>query len=166
MIKQIDKNELLDLFFDLVAEVEFGNHFEKSNPEYIKLLKDTVNKHIGNGAEIFGYYEDEGNKPIGFVTTVVGKRLRTMTECEVLEIGVVRELRSRGYGSKLLEFVEKYYDKKNIYCILVRTYAADFEAIHFYGKNGYAPISVIPDTQGPGDEGTIVMRKRLPISKK
>jgi len=34
--------------------------------------------------------------------------------------------------------------------------------IHFYGKNGYVPVSVIPDTQGPGDEGTIVMRKRLP----
>lgn len=160
MIKKIDKNELLNSFFNLVAEVEFGNHFDKGNTEHIDLLNDVVAKHVSNGCEIFGYYE-EVNKPIGFITTVVNKRLYNMTECEVLEIGVIKELRSKGYGGRLLEFIEKYHNKENIYCIYMKTYAADYEVIHFYGKNGYVPVSVIPDTQGPGDEGTIVMRKRL-----
>ena len=106
MIKQIDKNELLNSLFDLVAEVEFGNHFDKSNPEYIELLNEVIDRHIGNGGEIFGYYEEETKKPVGFITVVVNKRLRTKTECEVLEIGVMKELRNKGYGSRLLEFIE------------------------------------------------------------
>jgi len=162
MIKQIDKNELLNSLFDLVAEVEFGNHFDKNNTGHIDLLKDNLDRDISSGAEIFGYYEEEANKPIGFITTVVKERLYHITECEVLEIGVIKELRNKGYGSRLLQFIEEHHNKENIYCVLVKTYAADFRVIHFYGKNGYVPVSVIPDTQGPGDEGTIVMRKRLP----
>jgi len=162
MIKKIDKNELLNSFFDLVTEVEFGDHFDKRIPEHVALLDNVVRKHVACGCEIFGCYEEESNSPIGFITTVVYNHLHTdKAECEVLELGVVKEFRRKGFGSRLLEYNEKYRDKEKIYCILIKTFSGSFDTIYFYGKNGYVPVSVIPDTQGPGSEGTIVMRKRL-----
>jgi len=167
MIKQIDKKELLNSFYDLVAEVEFTDNFDKSNKSHVDLLNRYIDRNINNGAEIFGYYEENSGRPIGFVTSVIYRHLHTSySECEILEIGVIKELRNKGYGNRLLQFIEEHHNKENIYCVLVKTYAADFRVIHFYGKNGYTPIAVIPDTQGPDSEGTIVMRKRLPITKK
>jgi len=159
MIKKIDKRELLGSFFDLAAEVEFGNHFDKNKPEYTATLHAVVDKHLAVGAEIFGCYTDDSGEPEGFITFVVHRRIRAKSECEVLEIGVMKKFRRQGIGSELLRFVEKQQNKEAVYCILIKTYAGDSGAIHFYGRNGYPPISVIPDTQGPGDEGTIVMRK-------
>lgn len=162
MIKKIDKNELLDSFFSLVAEVEFGDHFDKNNPEHVALLNNVIGKNEAAGCEIFGYYDENDGRPLGFITTVVYRHLHTSkAECEVLEIGVVKGFRGKGYGSRLLEYIEHHHNNGQIYCILVKTYAGSFDVVHFYGRNGYVPVSVIPDTQGPDDEGTLVMRKPL-----
>ncbi len=85
-------------------------------------------------------------------------------DCEILEIGVNKGLRGNGYGSELLRFAETHHSKDNIHRIVVETYAASYGVIYFYGKNGYAPIAVIPGTNGPDDEGTIIMRKPLSSS--
>ena len=160
MIKEIDRDELLHSFYGLVAEVEFGNHFEKNNEFHTSLLNSRINGHINKVCEFFGCYEDNSSKPVGFITTVINKDLH-LNDCKILQIGVIKELRDKGYGSKLIQFIENRYSQEKLQYIWVRTYAASFEVIHFYGKNGYVPVSVIPDTNGPGDEGTIVMRKRF-----
>ena len=160
MINQMNKSELLDSLYDLVAEVEFGNHFNETDNNQVDLLRNRVNTYFNNGCEVFGYYERETNELTGYIMTLV-KRDPHYQDCEILEIGVRNEFRRKGYGSELLRFVETHHRNNQVHRIVVQTYAADFKVTHFYGKNGYIPISVIPGTNGPQDEGAIVMRKRF-----
>ena len=164
MIGPLDKYELLRSLYDLVAEVEFGDHFDKANREHANLLRQRVDHHFSNGCEVFGYHEKDTEEPVGYVMTVLTKDM-VADDCEIMEIGVEKESRGKGIGSELLVFVEAHHGKDRLDRIVVRTYAADFEVIHFYGKNGYAPIAVIPGTNGPEDEGTIVMRKLIDTKK-
>ncbi len=164
MIEPMNRSELLESLYDLVAEVELGNHFERGNKEHADLLKQRVDPHFNNGCEVFGYREKGAEGPVGYVMTVVSRGM-VANDCEIMEIGVEKESRGKGIGSELLAFVEAHHGKDRLDRIVVRTYAADFEVIHFYGKNGYAPIAVIPGTNGPEDEGTIVMRKLIAKKK-
>ncbi len=161
MIKKIDKDELMHSFYDLVTEVEFGSHFDKTNPYHVEVLDYRINNHITRGCEFFGYYEENKNIPVGFITSVIYKDIQPYRECEILQIGVKKESRNSGCGSILLNFVETYYEKENINYIFVKTYAASYGVTYFYGKNGYIPVSVIPNTHTLNDEGTIIMRKKL-----
>ncbi len=161
MIKKIDKDELMHSFYDLLIEVEFGNHFDKTNTYHAEVLDYRIDNHISRGCEFFSCYEGNENTPTGFITTVVYKDFHPYLECEILEIGVKKESRNSGCGSNLLNFVETYYKKENINYIFVKIYAASYGVIYFYGKNGYIPVSVIPNTHTPDDEGTIIMRKKL-----
>jgi hypothetical protein len=45
--------------------------------------------------------------------------------------------------------------------MLMMTYAADYDVIAFYGKNGFIPVATIPDVFGPKAEGNAVLRKVL-----
>ena len=160
-ITKIDKDELLKSFFDELINVEFGDHFEKGNRSHNKLLNQRLDKHIANGAIIFGMFEEKRNDPIGFITIAKNQHLFHKDDSEILEIGVVEKYKRKGHGSQLIEYVERLFSQDDLNCIFVKTYAADHDVIYFYGKNGYVPISVVPDTNGPGDEGTIIMRKSL-----
>jgi len=64
-------------------------------------------------------------------------------------------------GSELLQFIINKYSKYICCNIFVKTYAADTHTIFFYGRNGFFPISIIPELNGNNDEGTIVMRKKI-----
>jgi GNAT superfamily N-acetyltransferase len=161
VIKKIDKNELLKAFYDILAEVEFGNHFDKQNEQHVKILNDRIEHGLSKGAVFFGMFEDNKTDPIGFITVLKNFHLFHRNDCEILEIGVNQKYQRQGYGSRLLKHVESYYKDDDLHCIFVKTYAADYKVIYFYGKNRYVPVSVIPDTNGPGDEGTIIMRKIL-----
>ncbi len=160
MIRPMNKSELLESLYDLVAEVEFGDHFNKADKSHTDMLGNRVNAYFDNGCEVFGYYEKDTGELTGYIMTVV-KRGLLSNDCEILEIGVKNQFRGKGYASELLKFVEAHHSKDQLHRIVVQTYAADFEVIHFYGKNGFVPISVISGTNGPLDEGTIVMRKSI-----
>ena len=161
IIKQIDKNELLKSFYNILIEVEFGNHFDKQNKQHAKILNYRIDHNLNRNAVFFGMYEDNKTDPIGFITVAKNLHLFHKDDCEILEIGVNRKYQRQGYGSRLLNHVESYYKDEDLHCIFVKTYAADYKVIYFYGKNKYVPVSVVPDTNGPYDEGTIIMRKAL-----
>lgn len=70
MIKQIDRNELLNSFFDLIAEVEFGNHFDSNNAGHSDLLNQYIDRHISNGGQIWKEGETRMDKRIPHVHSV------------------------------------------------------------------------------------------------
>jgi hypothetical protein len=41
------------------------------------------------------------------------------------------------------------------------TYGEDYDVIAFYGKSGFIPVAMLPDTYGPHLEGNVFMRKLL-----
>ncbi len=75
MINQMNKSELLDSLYDLVAEVEFGDHFDEADKNQADLLRNRVNTYFNSGCEVFGYYERETGELIGYIMTLVKRDL-------------------------------------------------------------------------------------------
>ncbi len=72
MIKKISKNELMGPLYDLVIEVECGNHFIKTDNNHVNMLNDKIDAYFNNGCEVFGYFNDSGELS-GYIMTCVKK---------------------------------------------------------------------------------------------
>lgn len=163
MIKQIFEKEF-GVFFNLMAEVECGNHFDYENEKHIEWLKKRISIYFYRGAKFFAYYTD-GNIPVGFAALLLDEGPEGVRcfghKSELLDIALFPEFRKKKYGSQLLTFTEEYSRQKGAYCMYVSTYAKDIKVIEFYKKNGFEPVAVLPDVHGPDDEGMVYMRKIL-----
>ena len=144
-----------------MAEIECGHFFDRTNPEHIEWLQNKILKRYGAGSRFYALYADDGT-PLGIAGLQVETSLHSeWASGELVDIGIFPEHRGRGHGSALLRFIEEQARQENCYCLYIHTYAGDCRVIAFYGKNGYAPVATLPDTNGPGNEGTVWMRKVL-----
>lgn len=163
MIKEI-REEQFSPFFELMAEVECGKHFDFNNQNHIDWLKKRISIYFFRGTKFFGYFSDD-NSPIGFATLLIDEGPKGIScmgqKCELLDIGVIPQYRGKGIGSELLKYVAEYAEKSGVYCMYMSTYAKDYKVIAFYGKNGFVPVAILPDVHGPNDEGIVFMRKIL-----
>ena len=163
MIKQIDEQEFVEVFFDLFAEVECGDHFDGSNSAHVEWVRKRIAIHFFRGGLFYAYFLDE--VPVGYVAVLIDRGLSGVNcvgECpEVLDIIVLQRYRRKGYGSELLKYAENVARQSGAYCIYLRTYAGNDEAIAFYVKKGYDPVAEHPDVNGPNDRGDLYMRKIL-----
>lgn len=160
MFREIPENEFQP-FFLLMAEIECGSHFDSDNPTHVNWLNDKIHKHYAAGSKFYAFYTDD-NIPLGIAGINIETSLHSeWTSGELVDIGIFPEYRGQGFGSELLGFIEQLAREARCYCLYMQTYAAEHRTIAFYGKNGYVPVATIPNTNGPGDEGTIWMRKIL-----
>jgi GNAT superfamily N-acetyltransferase len=147
-------------FFELMGEVEGGSHFDPANLDHVDWLTDRINKHYGHGVRFFGMWE--GDDPVGIVGLLVERHLQTEWQLGyITDLRVYPRFRGKGYGSKLMDFVAEEAKRQNCYCVHVDTYAGSAYNVVFYTRNGYAPVGVIADMNGPGDEGQVWLRKVL-----
>ncbi|MEK5396404.1 GNAT family N-acetyltransferase [Paenibacillus sp. FSL K6-2859] len=163
IIKLIREHEI-EPYLDLLAEVEHI-HLDRNNRNHEQWLRRRIQSHFQRGALFYGYHENEQCDAFGIVAVLheeapigipaLGAR------AEVLDIGVSKEHRRKGIGGILLQHVEKVVKSRGAYCLLMLTYAEDFDVIAFYGKNGFVPVATIPDVFGPGAEGNTILRKIL-----
>ncbi len=163
MIKEISENEFEPLL-DLMAEVECGNHFDANNPNHILWLKKRISIHYYRGTRFFAMF-DEADTPIGFHGVLIEEGAEGVNcqaqKCELVAIGIFKEFRRKGSGSILLKHAEDFSREAGVYCMFMSTYAAAYDVIAYYGKNGYTPVATLPDIHGPGNEGIVFMRKIL-----
>jgi ribosomal protein S18 acetylase RimI-like enzyme len=164
MIFEIQKQEFLDSFLPLMAEVECGDLFDETNPSHVDWVKHKIASHYFRGAYFYAFYLEE-NKAIGFVTLLIEEGPEGIpyfaTQAEVLDLAVISEYRGRGYGAQLLQYAEAVAREAGAYCMGMFTTASDDDVIAFYGKHGFVPVATIPDVNGPGNEGKVWMRKIL-----
>lgn len=159
MIRELAEAEFQP-FFSLMGEVEGGRHFDPSNPAHVDWLRDKVHKHYGRGTRFFGAYVDE--KPAGVVGLLVDTHLHHDWGIGyITDLGVYPAFRRQGIGSELMDFVTQEARRQRCYCVYVDTYAASADNVAFYTRNGYVPVSVLPDANGPGDEGQVWLRKLI-----
>ncbi len=145
-------------FFELMGEVEGGSHFDAANPDHVEWLTDRIHKHYGHGVRFYGLWE--GDDPVGIVGLLVERHLQTEWQLGyITDLGVYPQYRGKGYGSKLMDFVAEEAQRQNCYCVHVDTYAGSAYNVAFYTRNGYAPVGVIADMNGPGDEGQVWLRR-------
>ena len=58
MIKQIKEDAFVETFFDLMAEVECGDHFDPLNTSHVEWLRKRISIHYFRGACFYAYYRD------------------------------------------------------------------------------------------------------------
>lgn len=160
MIRNITQQEVLGIFLELIAEIEMGNHFDKSNDKHRKWLKQKVSRRFGCGATFYGYFNSD-NTPIGLGSVIIDDSPLFQGTSDLLDLGVFPRFRRSGFGTKLINHAESLAKDAGMYCMYISIYAGDNAAISFYTNYGYTPVAVLPDVHGPDDEGNLYLRKRL-----
>jgi len=159
MIKEV-LIEDINKFYDLMAEIEVGNHFDFDNPKHVDWLKRKINVRFSEGTRFYAFYLEDGT-PVGIAGLLINESLFCPNNSELKDIGIYPQFRRKGYGSELLKYTEELSRKASVYCMYMYTYAAEWQTIAYYGKNGFVPIANLPDVHGPGNEGHIYLRKVL-----
>lgn len=143
----------------LFAELET---LSLTNPQDEAWIRRKLGRLAAAGAEFYGVFEGE---MLGFATILVEDRPLGACDgygaCELLQIGIRAEHRSKGLGSHVLAFLEAELSRRRVYCLYLHTYAGDQEAIGFYLKNGYIPRGTVPHVYGPDLEGMLYLSKPL-----
>lgn len=158
MFKEINEAEFQP-FFDLMAELEVGRHFDPASDEHARWLSEKIRRNFARGVRFFASYEDD-NSPRGLISLFVDDFLYFKLGY-VTHLGVFPDFRGLGYGSKLLAFAVEQARQEGCYCLYLDTYAGNPKNISFYAKNGLTPVATIPGMNGPGDEGQVWFRKVL-----
>jgi GNAT superfamily N-acetyltransferase len=163
IIKLVCEHEI-EPYLDLLAEVEHIK-LDRKNPNHEQWLRRRIQSHFERGALFYAYHEDELSDAFGIVAVLHEEAPNGIpalgARAEVLDIGVCKDHRRKGIGGILLHHVENIVKGRGAYCLIILTYAEDYDVIAFYGKNGYVPVATIPDVFGPGAEGNTVLRKLL-----
>jgi ribosomal protein S18 acetylase RimI-like enzyme len=163
MIRELDHDTFVREFFDLMAEVECGDHFDRSSDSHAGWLDNRITMRFACGARFFARYVD--GAPVGFTAITVEPRMDgvpyTGQYSEVVAIGVLAEHRRRGHGSRLLELSERHAREQGAYCLYVATYGGSRDTIRFYEKNGFQLVATLPDVYGPLALGRVYLRKLL-----
>ncbi|MBC8479064.1 MAG: GNAT family N-acetyltransferase [FCB group bacterium] len=159
MIRKLSKKEVFRDFFDLMIEIEAGDHFDASDEAHITWLNRQITRRFGAGAQFFGLYQND--IPVGLAAVVVDDHPEFPGYSELVDLGIYPDYRLQGFGSALIEFAEQLSIKAGVFCMYIATYAGDTDAISFYRKNGYLPVCTLPDVHGPDDRGRLYLEKRF-----
>ncbi len=166
MIHEVPEAEFVETFFDLMAEVECGPHFNPSNQAHVRWVRRRIAVHYFRGARFFALRLDDV-APIGFSAVLVEEALEGVSSSpfghysELLDIALLPAHRGMGHGQELLVHSELFARQAGAYCMYANTYAKNHDRIAFYGRSGFVPVATLPDVYGPGDEGRVCMRKLL-----
>ena len=160
MIRELTQDDVIQIFFDLMIQVESSNKFDKANSRHVEWLKRKIARRFGCGARFYGYFLDEG-MPVGLMGVVIEDNPIITGYSEVLDLGVYEKYRCTGIGEKLMKHAEELSREASVCCVYVSTYSGDSRVVAFYGKRGYVPVATHPDVHGISHEGQVYMRKRL-----
>jgi len=73
MIKEIQYNEVVSKYYEIIQEIEFGNHFEPNNIDHIRILN---NRLLVNKARNAKYYSSETNDfSNGFISIIENENI-------------------------------------------------------------------------------------------
>ena len=160
MIRIITQNEIFEIFFDLIVDIEIGDQFDKFNDLHRKWLKQKVSRRFGCGAIFYGYF-DKDSTPIGLGSVIIEDHPVFPGYSELTDLGVIPQYRRKGYGTELVKYAENLSKEASAFCMYITTYAGDKTAISFYMNYGYSPVAILPDVHGPDDHGRLYLIKRL-----
>ena len=111
---------------------------EDYKEKYFKKTIEEVKKYNG---KIFLYIEDK--KIVGLIVGLINNE--ETLECDfkapkrgrITELIISKNCREKGYGKKLLNYMEQYLSNNGCKDILLEVFGYNENAINFYEKNGY-----------------------------
>ena len=135
MIRELTKEDLNDVFFDLYYE-GFMFHYNHRNDLFkkrtIEELKQYVFDQIENGLKIIGYYNDE---LVGYLAYEIKEKATKFIWID--EFVITESERGKGYGTLLLNEIKRIQDEENIPRIELNVFSFNENAIKLYKKLGY-----------------------------
>jgi GNAT superfamily N-acetyltransferase len=157
--RELERLEL-EAFMPLLGEIECGRHYSHAKADHRSWLRLRIETQLASGVRFYGY-TDAKSGVVGIVGIRIDEKPDRHPQAEIVDLGVAEARRRQGIGSALLKHASALAGDRGAGRLYVRTYAGDTRAITFYGRNGFHPVAVIPDANGPDDEGDVVLRKRL-----
>ncbi|MGB9893572.1 MAG: GNAT family N-acetyltransferase [Candidatus Saccharicenans sp.] len=127
-------------------------------PEEIQVAEELIDIYLNNPAQrdyFIVVVENEWQKVAGYLT--YGPTPLTEGTWDLYWIAVSPEDQGRGYGQRLVNWLEEEVKKKKGRLILIETSSQPkYQPTRkFYEKLGYAEIARIPDYYRPGDDRVI-----------
>lgn len=136
MIRELTKEDLNDIFFDIYYEgfLYHYNHrkdlFKKKTKEE---LKEYVFEQIENGLKIIGYFND--NELVGYLGYEIKEKATKFIWID--ELVITEKERGKGYGTLLMNEIKNIQEKENIQRIELNVFAFNESAVKLYKKLGY-----------------------------
>lgn len=84
-----------------------------------------------------------------------------LDECQIYNIGIVKNERNNGYGNEIMNFIINFCIKTKVEYITLEVREYNFKAIHLYDKFGFKKISRIKDYYTNPSEDGLLMRLDL-----
>ena len=84
-----------------------------------------------------------------------------LDECQIYNIGIVKDEQNRGYGNRIMNFIVNYCNNSNVDYISLEVREYNFKAIHLYDKFGFKKISRIKNYYTNPSEDGILMKLNL-----
>ncbi|NOY09654.1 MAG: GNAT family N-acetyltransferase [Spirochaetes bacterium] len=120
--------------------------------EFTYLLKHINQAHTKG---IKGFIIEVNSKTSGFIIARQNKE-----RSEIITIDILPEFREKGYGEKLLNFMEQFLIKNMVKYIFLEVAVNNEPAVNLYTKLGYKILKKI-DAYYPGNIPAFVMRKKI-----
>ncbi len=141
-IKQIeDINNVLGLLWEYDQDHQKIN-FPKDKPNYEEFKKNIIKEYEEDPEGFFLIYEN--NNPIGFLKLKVRYNLyRQQKYGDVRCIHLDTSSRGKGYGTKLLEFVDEYFKRKECKYAFAGVSAFNQGSNSLFKKLGYNTTRMI-----------------------
>lgn len=141
MIRELTKEDLNDVFFDLYYE-GFMFHYNHRNDLFkkrsIEELKQYVFDQIENGLKIIGYYNDE---LVGYLAYEIKEKATKFIWID--EFVITESERGKGYGTFLMEELNNITEKEQVKRIELNVFSFNENAIKLYKKLGYKEQRII-----------------------
>lgn len=135
MIRELTKEDLNDIFFDIYYE-GFLYHYNHRKDLFKKKtkaeLKEYVFEQIENGLKIIGYYNDE---LVGYLAYEIKEKATKFIWID--ELVITEKERGKGYGTLLMNEIKNIQEKENIQRIELNVFAFNENAVKLYKKIGY-----------------------------
>ena len=142
MIKELTKEDLNDLFFDIYYEgflYHYNHRKDIFKKRTIDELKEYVFEQIENGIKIIGYYKD--NVLVGFLSYEIREKMNKVLWID--ELVVTEKERGNGYSSLLMEEIKKISKIEKVKRIELNVFTFNDIAIKLYNKLGYKEQRII-----------------------
>ncbi len=151
-------------FLSLIVFLDCGDKYRKDNKQHVEWLRKKISNSFNDYGVVLGAYDDSGI-PLGFIwykhdTGMDG--VAYSGKCAHIKLfGLFDEYRNRGIGTDLLNTAYRLIKENGGECLYVDTYLDNKEAIAYYVKRDFYPVTLLPGLNGLDDEPQVLLYKVL-----
>lgn len=137
---------------------------EKDIASIINLENETLNTTLGenilkdsiNNPMAYFFVLEENEKIVGYISTMFDGDI-----VEILNFAILKESQHKGYGTKLLVYIDNYFYTLNAKSMILEVRDKNINAIKIYEKFGFNKIHTRKSYYSNGDDALILEHKLL-----